>query len=73
LSLQRSKIIDAANEFKVPVCFRDDVEFHRDYILMTWSDGTQTRVSIQADPIMVNDNSTIKLNYRLISTRSNVI
>ena len=66
----KSEIINFADGYGAVITFRDEIEIGNKDITIKWSDGKTTFLSVFVDPVLINDNNTIQVNAKLISTKS---
>ena len=65
---KRRQINDLCDSLEFPVFFDEDLEMHDNKIILKRSDGYTLIYSIEIKPTVINDNSEIKLDYKLIGT-----
>ena len=65
----KKQIIDFADGYGAVITFRDEMQVGQKDIGINWSNGEKSRYSITIDPIMINDNNTVQVNARLVSTK----
>ena len=66
----KKQIIDFADGYGAIITFRDEIQIGQKDITIKWSDGKSTFLSILVDPVLINDNNTIQVNAKLVSTKS---
>lgn len=66
----KSEIINFADGYGAVITFRDEMQIGQKDVIIKWSDGKQTSLSVYVDPLMINDNNTIQVNARITSTKS---
>ena len=65
----KKQIIDFADGYGAIITFRDEMQVGQKDIGINWSDGSKSNYSISVDPVLINDNNTIQVNARLVSTK----
>ena len=65
----KKQIIDFADGYGAVITFRDEMQIGQKDISIQWSNGEKSRYSITIDPVMINDNNTVQVIARLISTK----
>ena len=66
----KKQIVDFADGYGAIITFRDEIQIGQKDITIKWSDGKSTFLSILVDPVLINDNNTIQVNAKLVSTKS---
>lgn len=70
---KREKLEQAASDMGFKIAFKDKMEFHSKYIRILWSDGSYTSIMVEIKPVLIQDDSTLKLDYKLISTNHRIL
>ena len=65
----KSEIINFADGYGAVITFKDEMQVSSKDVIIQWSDGEKSNFSIIVDPVMINDNNTIQVNARLVSTK----
>ena len=65
----KKQIIDFADGYGAVITFRDEMQIGQKDISIQWSNGEKSRYSITIDPIVINDNNTVQVIARLVSTK----
>ena len=66
----KKDIVDFADGYGAVITFRDEIQIGQKDITIKWSDGKSTFLSILVDTVLINDNNTIQVNAKLVSTKS---
>ena len=65
----KKQIIDFADGYGAVITFKDEMQVSPKDVIIQWSNGEKSNFSITVDPVMINDNNTIQVNARLVSTK----
>ena len=65
----KKQIIDFADGYGAVITFRDEMQVGQKEICIRWSNGEKSSYSITLDPVMINDNNTIEVVARFVSTK----
>jgi len=65
---KKEQIEQAASDMGYKICFKQDLEVHEKYIRIPWSNGTYTSIMVNIDPMVKNEDSSIKISYKFIKT-----
>ena len=65
----KKQIIDFADGYGAVITFRDEMQVGQKDLSINWSNGEKSSYSITIDPVMINDNNTVQVNARLVSTK----
>ena len=65
----KSEIINFADGYGAVITFKDEMQVSSKDVIIQWSNGEKSNFSIIVDPVMINDNNTIQVNARLVSTK----
>ena len=66
----KKEIVDFADGYGAIITFKDELQVSHKDISLKWSDGKTSYFTVIVDPIMINDNNTIQVNTRIVSTKS---
>ena len=70
---KREKLEQAASDMGLKIAFKDKMEVHNRYARISWSDGSYTSIMVEIKPVLIQDDSTLKLDYKLISTDHRIL
>ena len=65
----KSEIINFADGYGAIITFKDEIQVSSKDVIIQWSNGEKSNFTIIVDPVMINDNNTIQVNARLVSTK----
>ena len=65
----KKEIVDFADGYGAIITFRDEMQVGQKDIVINWSDGSKSNYSVSVDPVLINDNNTIEVKARLVSTK----
>ena len=54
-----------ANEYNIPILFRNDIQKSENELIENWSDGYKFIYTINVTPVIIKDNNMIQLNAKL--------
>lgn len=66
----KSEIINFADGYGAVITFKDELQVSSKDISIKWSDGKTSYFTVLLDPLLINDNNTIQINTRIVSTKS---
>jgi len=66
----KSEIINFADGYGAVITFKDELQVSHKDITLKWSDGKTSYFTVIVDPVLINDNNTIQVNTRIVSTKT---
>jgi len=66
----KSEIVNFADGYGAVITFKDEMQVSTKDITIKWSDGKTSFFSVVLDPIVINDNNTVQVNAKIVSTKS---
>jgi len=66
----KKEIIDFADGYGAIITFKDELQVSHKDISLKWSDGKTSYFTVIVDPVVINDNNTIQVSTRIVSTKS---